>query len=245
MATPHVSGAAALVWAEHPGLTHIEVKERLMETADEIPALSGTTVTGARINVAQAIIPSEPPPPPPAACESDQHAQLAYEEFYWSDQMRVDQNSNLLSVTFTLPERMIVDIAAHGSGRRVAGSGNTLVRTGVFNQESPDVMWTGSYRRANFAGPNDNETLSSEFSVILPQGEHTIYWKLWLAGATLELDSGTLTVRGIPCSMGGRLDLSAATATEPDVTEADPTSRARTEDLGIDAEGVSTTSQRN
>lgn len=225
MATPHVSGAAALVWAQNPSLNHLEVKDRLMQTADVVPGLSGTSVTGARINLAAAIDPKKEPEPPTAGCDSAQHTQIAYEESYWSEQMRADQNTNLLSVSFTLPEQMIVDIAAHGSGRRVSGSGNTIARTGVYNQQSVNTMWTGSYRRANFASADDNKTLSSDFSIVLPKGDHTIYWKLWVSNATIQLDSGTLTVRGIPCSMGGKLNLAVAADADPAITEADPSLR--------------------
>jgi len=55
MACPHVAGAAALVWSAHPQWTHKEVKARLMESVDKIPALEGKTVTGGRINVARAV----------------------------------------------------------------------------------------------------------------------------------------------------------------------------------------------
>ena len=51
MATPHVSGAAALLWAAAPEFTHMEVKQTIMESVDVIPALQGRTVTGGRLNV--------------------------------------------------------------------------------------------------------------------------------------------------------------------------------------------------
>lgn len=235
MATPHVAGAAALVWAEHPSLTHVELKQRLMDTAEVIASLSGLSVTGARLDLAKAIGGGDGS----AACKSDQHAQIAYQEFFWSDGRTVGQNDNLLSVNFTLPETMVIDVSAHGSARRTAGTGSTLVRTGIYTAADPNVMWTGSYRRASFDGTDDNETLSSEFSIVLPAGDHTMYWKLWIANATLQLDSGTLTVRAFPCGMGGKL---AASAANSDVTEADPSQRARrTENLGSDAMGASTT----
>lgn len=237
MATPHVAGAAALVWAEHPSLSHVEVKERLMSTAEVIPALSGRSVTGARLDLAAALGGDDDV----ASCRSDQHTSIAYEEFFWSDGKEVDQNDNLLSVTFDLPERMVIDIAAHGSARRTSGSGNTLVRTGVYSGAAPNVMWTGSYRRATFAKANESRNLSSNFSVVMPAGEHTIYWKLWVSNATLQFDSGNLTVRAIPCTIGGKLSLTAAAAETADVTQADPTPQPRMEDLGTDDMGISTT----
>jgi subtilisin family serine protease len=50
MAAPHVAGLAALIWAEEPGLTHSEVKERILNGAEGKASLKGRMVTGGRIN---------------------------------------------------------------------------------------------------------------------------------------------------------------------------------------------------
>jgi subtilisin family serine protease len=62
MATPHVSGAAALVMAarsESP-LTPWQVAQTLMDGADKAPALDGKVASGGRLNVAGALA-AEPP----------------------------------------------------------------------------------------------------------------------------------------------------------------------------------------
>lgn len=51
MATPHVSGAAALFWAYKPAFTHLQVKDVLLGTADPLAALQGKTVSGGRLNL--------------------------------------------------------------------------------------------------------------------------------------------------------------------------------------------------
>jgi hypothetical protein len=51
MATPHVSGAAALLWEFDPSLTHLEVKDKIMNLAEPIDSLQGKTVTGSRLNI--------------------------------------------------------------------------------------------------------------------------------------------------------------------------------------------------
>ncbi|MCI0377016.1 MAG: S8 family serine peptidase [Gemmataceae bacterium] len=66
MATPHVAGAAALVWSTHASLTHTQVISALLSTADPIAALAGRTVTGGRLNVNDAVRSIAPPPPPPS-----------------------------------------------------------------------------------------------------------------------------------------------------------------------------------
>jgi len=55
MATPHVSGAAGLIWSYNPLLTALEVKQILMENVDPISSLNGKTVTGGRLNVEKAL----------------------------------------------------------------------------------------------------------------------------------------------------------------------------------------------
>ncbi len=244
MATPHAAGAAALVWAANPAMTHIELKKHLMDAAEVIPGLAGMSVTGARMDLGKAMgdgppVP-KPTPPPVAGCTSQQHAQTVYKEFFWSANTQVSQNANLLSTKFDLPEKMVVNFSTNTSARRVSGSGNTLIRTGVSTQSSVNTMWTGSYRRVNFDSANDSKIVSSNFSIILPAGEHTVYWKVWVSNATLQFDSGTLTVSAFPCSMGGKLSLSAV-GLVTDVTESDPASRIQIENLDVDDLGNSVT----
>jgi subtilisin family serine protease len=63
MATPHVAGAAALLRAVAPGLPAVQVKQVLMDMADPIPALSGMSVTGARLNAFFPIADPDDTPP--------------------------------------------------------------------------------------------------------------------------------------------------------------------------------------
>jgi subtilisin family serine protease len=55
MATPHVTGAAALLRAQFPGATPYGLKALLMRTVDPKASLNGTTVTGGRLNVNNAV----------------------------------------------------------------------------------------------------------------------------------------------------------------------------------------------
>ena len=55
MATPHVSGAAALLFARHPDWTAAQVKQALLDGADRLAAFAGRAVTGGRLNVAAAL----------------------------------------------------------------------------------------------------------------------------------------------------------------------------------------------
>ncbi len=60
MATPHVSGAAYLVWTMNPMLTAVQVKGILLGSVDPIASLTGRTLTGGRLNVAAALADAGP-----------------------------------------------------------------------------------------------------------------------------------------------------------------------------------------
>ncbi len=55
MATPHVAGVAALVYALNAGWTYQQVRQRLFNTVRPISALSGITVTGGVVNASAAV----------------------------------------------------------------------------------------------------------------------------------------------------------------------------------------------
>ena len=62
MATPHMTGAAALVWSINPDLTRGEMKQLLMDSGDFNADLSGKTVGGTRLNLATALDMADPSP---------------------------------------------------------------------------------------------------------------------------------------------------------------------------------------
>ncbi|MCA1578847.1 MAG: S8 family serine peptidase [Acidobacteria bacterium] len=55
MAVPHVSGAAALLWAQNSSLTVQQVKNLLLFNGDVVGSLNGKTLTGRRLNVAKSL----------------------------------------------------------------------------------------------------------------------------------------------------------------------------------------------
>lgn len=55
MATPVVSGVAALIVAQHPRISVDDLRKKLMASSDPIVALKGKTVSGGRINAAKAL----------------------------------------------------------------------------------------------------------------------------------------------------------------------------------------------
>jgi subtilisin family serine protease len=55
MATPHVAGAAALLFAQHPQWTPQQAKDALLGSVDRLPTLAGAVATGGRLNIARAL----------------------------------------------------------------------------------------------------------------------------------------------------------------------------------------------
>jgi subtilisin family serine protease len=55
MATPHVTGAAALVWGTNPTMTASQVKDRILNTVDVLPQLHGSVTTSGRLNIKRAL----------------------------------------------------------------------------------------------------------------------------------------------------------------------------------------------
>jgi len=51
MATPHVTGAAALYAARNPGATALQIKEAILSSAIPTASLAGKTVTGGRLDM--------------------------------------------------------------------------------------------------------------------------------------------------------------------------------------------------
>lgn len=222
MATPHVAGAAALVWAENPSMSHLDVKKHLMDTAQPIAALRGKAVTGARLDLGAAMKGDKPKPPVDdnpgkLTCSADHHALTASDSFLWSDSVQVGQNANVLSVKFELPETMAVDITAHSSARRLDGRGTTYVRTGLYDQANVNAMWSESYRRVSFQNTRENKVVSTTTTMVMPKGVHEVFWKVWVNDAVVRFDSGVLNIQAFPCHMA---DKGPSSAAEADVTEA-------------------------
>ncbi|MBW3623933.1 MAG: S8 family serine peptidase [Armatimonadetes bacterium] len=82
MATPHVTGGAALYASTHPGVPASEIKNALLDAARSTPtsSLSGKTVTGGRLNLSDIIVPPTAPAAPTnlAAVPGDNKVSLSW-----------------------------------------------------------------------------------------------------------------------------------------------------------------------
>jgi subtilisin family serine protease len=71
MATPQVSGVAALVKAKNPGYSTAQVRAKLLNSVDTKAALADVIATGGRINAAKAVSGTAPNQPPVANAGAD------------------------------------------------------------------------------------------------------------------------------------------------------------------------------
>jgi subtilisin family serine protease len=80
MATPHVSGLAALIWGFDPNLTMAQVKDIILNSVDPKASLSGKTVTGGRINAYNALfyVPAKSPGSLSASAVSQSQINLSW-----------------------------------------------------------------------------------------------------------------------------------------------------------------------
>jgi len=61
MSSPHVTGAAALIWGRYPSLSAYQVRARIMNGVDKGSPFSATTVTGGRLNLSKALMVNDLP----------------------------------------------------------------------------------------------------------------------------------------------------------------------------------------
>ena len=62
MSSPHIAGAAALIWSEFKGLNNQQVKQRILSGIDPLPAQSKKTLTNGRLNLFNAMEKDSTPP---------------------------------------------------------------------------------------------------------------------------------------------------------------------------------------
>jgi C1A family cysteine protease len=146
---------------------------------------------------------------------------IAQQQFNWPDQLQINTNANVTSVTFTLPQEMFVSVVAESSAALVSGSGPAQFQTGLYIDPTPNVMWTVSYRRGTLPATNQPVPVHTSMVMKLGAGIHTFYWKLWVAGFTVQFDSGTLTATAVPCSMGGQVTATLEAGAAQQVEEKD------------------------
>jgi len=77
MATPHITGACALLWHQNPTRPYTEIKMALLNSVDVLPDLIGTSVSEGRLNLHGALTYFNATPPPTGCRLNDSLALVA------------------------------------------------------------------------------------------------------------------------------------------------------------------------
>lgn len=85
MATPHVSGLAALIWSYEPGLTASQVKGRIINSVDRKLSLNGWLLTDGRINAYNSILDILAPPSNVSAKPATSLINLTWSDNYYGE----------------------------------------------------------------------------------------------------------------------------------------------------------------
>ncbi len=115
MATPHVSGALAVLWDQNPSWTYQQVLNNLRTNVTPLPALASTTTTGGRLNLGNMVPPG--PDTNGARVTSSAFSGTAVDTF---DKVRLTFSEEINPTTFTT-----ADVIS------LTGPNGTLTATGV------------------------------------------------------------------------------------------------------------------
>lgn len=138
MAAPHVSGIAALILGNHPGLTAEQVKGAIMNSVQKMGSLDGKVASGGLVNAYDALklaIGADTPPPPPPA-DTTAPAMLSIDPNNNATGVKLNQS---VFVTYDEPivlgsgKISFVDNKNRGVKFKASVNGNTLVIDPVNN----------------------------------------------------------------------------------------------------------------
>jgi len=150
MASPHVAGAAALLWAQNPSLSHREVIDRILQGVQHVSSLNGKTLTGGRLDLARSISlnSTQVNHPPVANAGSNQFKTLG--QTVNLNGSAVDADGDALSFEWTLT---------------VPAGSHAVLNTHTSPQASftPDVI--GTYRASLVASDAASSSLPSSITI--------------------------------------------------------------------------------
>jgi subtilisin family serine protease len=139
MATPHVSGLAALLLADDPGLSAIQVKERILNGAEVKSGLAGILLTAGRINAYYSIrnVPAPPSSLSAAAASSSKINVTWSDSSYGEDGFKIERKMDVGGI--------YAQIAA------------TAANTTTYSDTGLDKSTTYYYRVRSYNGSNNSD----------------------------------------------------------------------------------------
>ncbi|RMG25143.1 MAG: hypothetical protein D6732_22745, partial [Methanobacteriota archaeon] len=192
MATPHVSGAAALLLANDPTLTPLQLKQKLMDNVDPVPAFNGKIVSGGILNVYRALTGAAPPPPPPTQTDTftGTVSSGSPDQVHYFD---VTDTTSNIDATLSWGTSADLDMYLYAPGANVYGTGYVVRAYTTANPESltytPTQTGTWAIRVNHYSGVSSSYTLDVTYPVSgAPPADTT--------APTVTINSPTGTVSG-------------------------------------------------
>lgn len=207
MATPHVSGAAALIWASMSSPDADSVRDAIYKNARQVSSLTGfwghNSVVSAAGGVQGGVLnvgflgDGATPPPPPAA------AKFAATNFGFGQNVTGDATVATVTLRVDQPGQFLVS-----ANTSITSTNDALITTGFTDQPDAGAMWYESLRFASVPA-NGWVNVGSTITVDLPAGEHQFRWNMWAGSNELELDSGSISVQVYPAenASGSKVDV--------------------------------------
>ncbi len=184
MATPHVSGALALMRGTNDLLhaDHLQLKQRLFDEARPANALSGRCVTGATLDVGFLGSMENP---------DKSLVVLASKTFGPGSAVLTGSGGTIAEVEIELSANAEVLVVANTSGS--SSSSDVLMDMRLFS-DSAAGPWENAFRFADLPQAEKWTGLTMNHGTQLPAGKHVIRWFAFLDGGDVMLDGGSLTV---------------------------------------------------
>lgn len=123
MATPHVSGVAALVLAREPSLSTSQLKARLVNSVKALTTLTGVTVSGGMVDAYNALTNSSNPtnPSPPSISYQKTTASFRFDTTLGEKVLELDDGYTAVNLGFSFPfyKKAFSTIAISSNGRLI------------------------------------------------------------------------------------------------------------------------------
>ena len=196
MATPHVSGAAALLLGtpKFRDSTFFDLKEELMKNARKNSKLATSWKNGLELDVSF-LLESPPPPKPvePGKPEKPPLTSPDVKEFFFATAREFSSNATLVTRRLVMREKATVNLYAGSSAAGVTGSQNFVTGISIGSTD-----YKSSFRVVTASGKGEYVSFGTSLTTTLEAGTHDVSWWIRLPR------NGRLKVRG-----GGSLDAQA------------------------------------
>jgi len=177
MATPHVTGAAALLLADDPGMSLTDLKQRLIVTGDPAPALATRTASGRRLNVHNAL-----------TATYGVTVMAANGGESWA----LGSVQNILWVSLGGADTVDIDLLQNGIVHsRIA---DDVANVGNFIWTVPDTLTVGANYRIQVSDGIDTDTSDGDFTVF----EATEFYTEHFSGGSHSFDLAGHAVLFVP-----------------------------------------------